>query len=71
MSRMLDALQTVAGLTGSAPRRRALREQVEWIAELSGRTLESAHDRARIDTQLARVREAIEAGPGSTMREQL
>ncbi len=61
MSRMLDALQTVAGLTAIASRRRALREQVEWIAELAGRTLESAHDRARIDTQLARVREAIEA----------
>jgi len=71
MSRMLDALQTVAGLTAIASRRRALREQVEWIAELAGRTLESAHDRARIDTQLARVREATEAGPGSTMREQL
>lgn len=61
MSRMLDALQTVAGLTASAPRRRELREQVEWIAELAGRTVESAHDRERIDTQLARVREAIEA----------
>jgi uncharacterized membrane protein len=61
MSRMLDSLQTLAGLTASAPRRRALREQVECIAELAGRTVESAHDRARIDTQLARVREAVEA----------
>ena len=69
ISRMLDALQTVAGLTASAPRRRALREQVEWIAELAGRTVESAHDRARIDTQLARVREAIEAEPALFVEE--
>jgi uncharacterized membrane protein len=69
ISRMLDALQTVAGLTASAPRRRALREQVEWIAELAGRTVEFAHDRARIDTQLARVREAIEAGPALFVEE--
>ncbi len=69
ISRMLDALQTVAGLTASAPRRRALREQVEWIAELAGRTVESAHDRAGIDTQLARVREAIEAEPALVVEE--
>ncbi len=69
MSRMLDALQTLAGLTAIASRRRALREQVEWIAELAGRTLESAHDRARIDTRLARVREAIESGPALVVEE--
>ena len=63
MSRMLDALQTLAGLTTSTSRRRALREQVRWIAELAERTLESAQDRARIDTQLARVREALDAEP--------
>ncbi|MBE0568078.1 MAG: DUF2254 domain-containing protein [Deltaproteobacteria bacterium] len=71
MSRMLDALQTLAGLTVSEPRRRALREQARWIGELAGRTIESAHDRSRIETQLARVREAIEAErSGSTMRNQ-
>jgi uncharacterized membrane protein len=63
LSRMLDAFQTLAGLTASPQRRRALREQVQWIAELAGRTLESVHDRARIDTQLARVRETLEAEP--------
>jgi hypothetical protein len=42
-------------------RRRALLDQVRWIAELAERTLESAHDRARIDTRLARLREALEA----------
>ena len=65
MSRMLDAFQTLASLTASPHRRRALREQVQWIAELSERTVESAHDRARINTRLARVRETLEAEPAS------
>jgi hypothetical protein len=34
-----------------------------WIAELDERTVESAHDRARIDTRLAHVRETLEAEP--------
>ena len=63
MLRMLGALQTIAGLTASPSRRRALRDQVQWIAELAERTLESAHDRARIDTRLVRLREALEAEP--------
>ena len=63
ISRMLDALHTLAGLTASPHRRRALREQVQWIAELTERTVESAHDRARIDTLLARVRATLEDGP--------
>jgi uncharacterized membrane protein len=48
MSRMLGALQTIASLTASPSRRRALREQVQWIAELAERTIESPHDRARV-----------------------
>ena len=63
MLRILGALQTIAGLTASPGRRRALRDQVLWITELAERTLESAHDRARIDTRLASVREALEAEP--------
>ena len=64
MSRMLGAFQTIASLTGSPKRRQAIREQAQWIAELAERTLESSHDRARIDTLLARVRdETLEAVP--------
>jgi len=63
MLRILGAFQTIAGLTASPGRRRALRDQMLWITELAERTLESAHDRARIDTRLARVREALEAEP--------
>jgi uncharacterized membrane protein len=59
MSRMLGALQTIASLTASPNRRRVLREQVQWIAELAERTIESPHDRARVESRLARVREAL------------
>jgi uncharacterized membrane protein len=61
MLRMLGVLQTIAGLTASPHRRRALGAHVRWIAELADRTLASAHDRARIDTRLKRVYEALEA----------
>jgi uncharacterized membrane protein len=61
--RMLGALQTIGSLTVSPSRRRSLSEQVQWIAELAERTVESGHDRVRIETRLARVREALEAGP--------
>lgn len=64
MSRMLGALQTIASLTTSHTRRQALREQVQWIAELAERTIESPHDRERVESRLAHVREALETGAG-------
>ena len=63
MSRMLGALQTIASLTTSQSRRQVLREQVQWIAELAERTIESSHDRARVESRLTRVREALETAP--------
>jgi uncharacterized membrane protein len=68
MWRMLDAFQTLGSLTDSPHRRRALREQVQWIAELAERTVDSAHDRAGIDTRLARAREMLEAAPARGSR---
>jgi uncharacterized membrane protein len=63
MSRILGALDAIVSLTDSPRRRRVLREQVQRIAELADRTIDSAHDRARIERRLMHVREAIEAGP--------
>jgi uncharacterized membrane protein len=59
MVRMLGDLETLAGLTTSPRRRRALHEQVRWIAELAGRTTEAAHDRERLARRLKEVREAL------------
>jgi uncharacterized membrane protein len=57
MARMLGAIDTIASLTTSPRRRRALREHLQWIAELADRTIESAHDRARIERRLTHVQE--------------
>ena len=62
MLRMLGAIQTVASLTTGPSRRRVLRQEVESIGELAARTIESPHDRARFETRLAHVREALETG---------
>jgi uncharacterized membrane protein len=62
MLRMLNALQTIAGFTESPSRLRVLQGQAEDIAELAGRTIESARDRDRFEIQLARVRESLIVG---------
>jgi uncharacterized membrane protein len=61
--RMLGALQTIASLTVSPSRLQALHEQMECIAELAERTIESPHDRARFESRLARAREALKTEP--------
>ncbi len=63
MARMLSAIETLASLTASPRRRRALHEQVLWLAEVAGRTTESAHERARLARRLLEVREILHAEP--------
>jgi uncharacterized membrane protein len=63
MARMLSAIETLASLTTSPRRRRALHEQVLWISELAGRTTESAHERERLARRLMEVREILQAEP--------
>jgi uncharacterized membrane protein len=70
MSRMLGALDAIASLTDSPCRRRALREQVQRIAELADRTIDSTHDRAWIEERLTRAREALESEPVVSTPEQ-
>ncbi|HEX5397620.1 MAG TPA: DUF2254 domain-containing protein [Verrucomicrobiae bacterium] len=63
MLRLLDAIEIISGLTASADRRGALREQMEWIAELAERTIESPHDLTRFEKRLASARSALETEP--------
>ena len=63
MARMLGAIDTIASLTTSPRGRGALHEHLQWIAELADRTIESAHDRARIERRLTHVYEAIDSEP--------
>ncbi len=60
MLRMLGALQTVGSLTSSPGRLLTLGRQVDAIAELAERTVESSQDRARFESRLAHVREALQ-----------
>jgi hypothetical protein len=59
MARMHGAIESIASLTVSPSRLRALDEQVQWIYELADRSIESTHDRARIERWLIQVREAL------------
>ncbi len=47
--RILEALQILAGLVTGRRRRRALFEQMQQVAELAARSVDSAHDRAEIE----------------------
>jgi uncharacterized membrane protein len=60
MARMLGAIDTIASVTGNPSHLRALDEQVQWIAELADRSIESIHDRARIERRLSEARETLE-----------
>jgi len=57
--RMLSALRTISGLTTDPSRRKVLQEQIQWIAEMADRSIESPHDRKRFENRLAYVREAF------------
>lgn len=59
MLRLLDAIEVISGLTANVGRRRVLREQMERVAELAARTVESPHDRIRFAERLAQTRSAL------------
>ena len=65
IARMLGAIDTLGSLTVNPSHRRALDEQVQWIAELADRTLPAPQDRARIERRLAHVRHALGAAPAA------
>jgi uncharacterized membrane protein len=70
MARMLGAIDTIASLTVSSSHLRALDEQVQWIAELADRSIESTHDRTRIGRRLMHVREALVSEPALRAEEE-
>ena len=53
--RILQALQMLAGLAPGPRRRRALFEQMQQIAELAACSVDSTHDRAKIEARLMRL----------------
>ncbi|MBU0944593.1 MAG: DUF2254 domain-containing protein [Proteobacteria bacterium] len=61
LARLLGALDTIGSLTIMPSHLRALYEQLQCIAELADRCIESSHDRARIERRLSEVRETLES----------
>jgi hypothetical protein len=43
---------------------------VQWLAELTGRTIESKHDRDRLARRRTDVREALKAEPSLSVEEE-
>jgi uncharacterized membrane protein len=70
MERMFGAIENIASLTTNPYRRRALCEQIQRIDELADRTIESAHDRARIEMRLTHLRQTLESEPALCAREE-
>ena len=71
MACILSALDNIASLTDSQRHRGALCEQMQWIAELAERTIESAHDRAHIKMRIMPLRETLEADPTLGAKEEI
>ena len=71
MARIISALDNVARLTDSPRRRQALYEQLQGIAELAERTIESTHDLRYIKRRLMPLREMLEAEPALGAEEEI
>ena len=59
LTRLLQALETIAGQTPSLRRRQALRQHAELIAAVAERTIPSPHDRADIETAMLRLSQVL------------
>lgn len=70
ISRMLGALDAIGSRTDAPRRRLAPHQEVQPIAELASRTVDSSHDRARLEARMMHVRNAAEAGPAAYAGEQ-
>lgn len=59
--RILGALDTIGSMTIRLSHLRAIDKQLQCIAELTDRCIQSSHDRARLERRLSKVRETLEA----------
>jgi len=59
LTRLLQALEIIAGETPSRRRRQALRQQSELIAAMAERTIPSPHDRGDVDAALLRLSQVL------------
>jgi uncharacterized membrane protein len=59
--RILGALDTIGSMTIRLSHLRAIDKQLQCIAELTDRCIESSHDRARLKSRLSKVNKTLEA----------
>lgn len=59
LTRMLGALNTIGSQTSRPSYLRALDQQLQWIAELTERCIESSHDRVHLEDRLSQARETL------------
>jgi len=70
LARMLGGLGTIASLTIRPSQIRALDEQLQCIAEIVERCIESSHDRARLERRLSEMHEILQAQSALIAEEQ-
>jgi uncharacterized membrane protein len=61
LTRLLHALETIAGQTANDQRRQALWRQASLVAAAAERTIPSLHDRTEVQTALSRLSQALAA----------
>jgi uncharacterized membrane protein len=59
LTRLLQALETIAGQTANLRRRQALRQQAELIAAVAERTIASPHDRGGVEAAVLRLSQVL------------
>jgi uncharacterized membrane protein len=59
LTRLLQALETIAGQTANLRRRQALLQQAELIAALAERTIPSPHDRGDVEAAMLRLSQVL------------
>lgn len=59
LTRMLQALETIAGQTANLPRRQALRQQAELINAVAERTIALPYDREGVEAVMVRLSQAL------------
>jgi len=59
LTRLLQALETIAGQTENLRRRQALRQQAELIAAVAERTIASPHDRGDVEAAILRLSQVL------------
>ncbi len=71
ITRMIDAFQILDGFTSNPQRRRSLLNQVQWTAEIAKSSVESFHEREKINARLRHMSKILAAELASCTEEEI